>query len=531
VGDIEVLVFLLAAVALLAAIGRRSHVPTPVALVLGGLALGFVPGVPAPKIDPDVVLFVFLPPLLYFAGFSSSAYELRDNAAPIGLLAIGLVLATMAAVAVVAHLALHLDWAPAFVLGAILGPTDPVSASTVIRRLGAPGRIVTILEGEALVNDGTGLTAYTIALGAVGAAGVALGSAALKFIGVAAGGIALGLAAGWLFGRLRRWADEPSIDVTLSLITPFAAYVPAERLGVSGVLAAVTAGIWIGNQSLGLSGPESRLRTNTFWRALDFLLNSLLFLLIGLQLTSIVERIPHPALLSLTGHALLIAAVVMGVRLAWMFATPGAVALIAPFRGEEFNPRTDVRERLVVGWSSMRGGVSLAAALAIPVTAQSGSHFPNRDLVVFLAYAVVLVTLVLPGLTLAPLIDRLGLGQGAERRRADAEARARVTHAALERLEEIARDEEPSERVVEILRDRYESRLQRLESRLEDVDGDHDRNPGQAEAARLLRAMLEAERAALVDLQRDRAYPADVLGELQREIDLDESRVQARSRA
>jgi CPA1 family monovalent cation:H+ antiporter len=526
VGDVQLLIFLLAAVAVLAAIGRRSNIPTPIVLVLGGLAIGVIPGLPAPRIDPDVVLFVFLPPLLYFAGFSSSAYELRDNALPIGLLAIGLVLATMAAVAVVAHAVIGLDWAPAFVLGAVLGATDPVSASTVIRRLGAPGRIVTILEGEALVNDGTALTAYTIALGAVGAAGVALGSAALKFVGVAAGGIAIGLAAGWLFGRLRRWADEPSIDVTLSLLTPFVAYVPAEELGVSGVLAAVAAGVWIGNQSLGLAGPESRLRTNTFWQALDFLLNSLLFLLIGLQLPTIVGDIPHHALFELTGQALLVIAVVMAVRLAWMFALPGAVALVAPFRGAEFTPRSEIRERLVLGWSSMRGGVSLAAALAIPAAAS----FHDRELVIFLAYAVVLATLVLPGLTLAPLIRWLGLGQGQERRRADAEARARVTHAALERLQEIARDEEPSERVVDRLRDRYQSRLDRLESRLQEVEDD-GRSEDQLEAARILRAMLAAEREALVELQRDRAYPADLLRTLQREIDLDESRIQARTRA
>jgi monovalent cation/hydrogen antiporter len=528
VGDVQLFIFLLAAVAVLAAIGSRSHIPTPVVLVVGGLVLGLVPGLPAPRIDPDVVLFVFLPPLLYFAGFSSSAYELRDNALPIGLLAIGLVLATMVAVAAVAHAVVGLPWAPAFVLGAVLGPTDPVSAGTVIRRLGAPGRIVTILEGESLVNDGTGLTAYTIALTAVGAAGVALGSAVLKFVGVAAGGIAIGLAAGWLFGRLRRWADEPSIDVTLSLLTPFAAYVPAEQVGVSGVLAAVTAGIWIGNQSLGLAGPESRLRTNTFWRALDFLLNSLLFLLIGLQLPAIVGRIPNHAVPALTGQALLVTAVVMGVRLAWMFVLPGAVALVAPFRGASFTPRSEVRERLVLGWSSMRGGVSLAAALAIPA-AVSGQRFPGRDLVIFLAYAAVLVTLVLPGLTLAPLLRRLGLGQGEARRRADAEARARVTHAALERLQEIARDEEPPERVVERLRERYQSRLDNLESRLQD-SGDGSGAHDQDEMARVLRQMLDAERAALADLQRERAYPADVLSELQRAIDLDESRVQARTR-
>jgi CPA1 family monovalent cation:H+ antiporter len=527
VNEIEVVVFLLAVVALLAAIGRRSHVPHPIVLVLGGLGLGFVPGLPAPQIDPDVVLFVFLPPLLYFAAFSSSAYELRDNAAPIGLLAIGLVLVTVVAVAVVAHVLVGLPWAPAFVLGAVLGPTDPVSASAVIRRLGAPGRIVTILEGESLVNDGTALTAYSIALGAIGAAGVAIGSAVLQFVGVALGGIALGLAAGWLFGRLRRLADDPSIDVTLSLMTPYVAYIPAERLGVSGVLAAVAAGLWIGNQSLGLAGPESRLRTLTFWQALDFLLNSVLFLLIGLQLTNIVQGIEGARVLSLAGQAGLVALVVVAVRLLWMFAVPGVVALVAPFR-DDFSPQTNRRERLVLGWSAMRGGVSLAAALAIPVTVESGAHFPQRELVIFLSYGAVILTLVIPGLTLAPLMGALGLGQGEARRRADAEARARITHAALERLEELARDQEPPDDVVDRLRERYAARLDRLEGRLED---DESRGHNQLQAARLSKAMLETERDMLRRLERERAYPADLLQNIQREIDLDESRLRARARA
>jgi CPA1 family monovalent cation:H+ antiporter len=308
--------------------------------------------------------------------------------------------------------------------------------------------------------------------------------------------------------------------VTLSLITPYVAYVPAERLHVSGVLAAVAAGLWVGNQSLGLSGPESRLRTRTFWDALNFLLNSLLFLLIGLQLTNIVGRIAHADALTLVGQAVLLAAIVIGVRLLWMFIVPGVVALIAPFR-DDFSPRTNPRERLVVGWSAMRGGVSLAAALAIPA-------FAGRDLVIFLAYAVVVITLVLPGLTLAPLIRRLGIGQTEAHRRADAEARAQVTHAALERLEELARDEDPDDAVVDRLRERYQSRLDSQRSRLE-RDG---RAGGEqlAEVERIARAMLESERDCLAQLQRERAYPAEVLENLLREIDLDESRVRARTR-
>jgi CPA1 family monovalent cation:H+ antiporter len=404
------------------------------------------------------------------------------------------------------------------VLGAVLGPTDPVAATAIIRRLGAPARIGTILEGESLVNDGTALTVYKIALGAVGAASITVWSTAPKFVAVAIGGIAVGLAAGWVFGRLRRVFDEPSIDVTLSVITPFAAYVSAERIGASGVLAAVTAGLLIGHRAITLSGPESRLRTRTFWDALDFLLNSLLFLLIGLQLPSIVERIEGASLVPLAGQALLLAAVVIAVRMAWMFVVPGFVRA----------RWTYARERLVLGWSAMRGGVSLAAALAIPQMVD-GKAFPDRDLIVFLAYGVVLVTLVLPGLTLAPLLERLGLGRGEERTRADAELRLRLTEAALERLEDMERDGAVSERVSDRMRDRYQSRADRLANRLghDDVaDGSDYGN----EAARVQHELLAAERDALDGLERERAFPADLLERLQSEIDLDESRLKARVR-
>jgi CPA1 family monovalent cation:H+ antiporter len=310
VAGAEILVFLLLAVALLASVGLRFNVPYPVVLVVGGLLLGLIPGLPAPELDPDVVFFAFLPPLLYAAAFQASAYELRANAAPIGLLAVGLVLVTVLAVAAVAHWLIGLPWVPAFVLGAVLGPTDPVSAAAVLRRLGAPAKIEAILEGEALVNDSTGLTAYKLAVAAAGAS-LSVSHVAWKFAVIAAGGIAIGAAVGWLSARLRIAAREPSLDVVLSVLTPFAAYVPAEKAGVSGVLAVVTAGVYIGTRSLELSEAGGRLRTVAFWQASEFLLNSLLFLLIGLQVTRIVGDTEGSALATLLGEAALVAVAVM----------------------------------------------------------------------------------------------------------------------------------------------------------------------------------------------------------------------------
>jgi monovalent cation/hydrogen antiporter len=506
VAGAEILVFLLVAVALLAGAGLRLNVPYPVVLVVGGLVLGLVPGLPVPDLDPDIVFFAFLPPLLYAAAFQASAYELRANVVAINRLAVGLVLVTVAAVAAVAHAVAGIPWAAAFVLGAVLGPTDPVSAAAIVRRLGAPARIEAILEGEALVNDGTALTAYKIALAAVAGSALGAGETVGKFVLIAAGGIAIGAAVGWVLAHVRIAAREPSIDVVLSVLTPFAAYVPAEQLGVSGVLAVVAAGVYIGTRSLELSEAGGRLRTIAFWQASEFLLNSLLFLLVGLQVQQIVENIEGKDLGTLAAEAALLAVVVLAVRMAWaLVVTKHAAA----------------RERVVVGWSGMRGAVSLAAALAIPL-----HGFPDRDLVIFLAYGVVLITLVVPGLTLAPLIERLGLGQSAARRRQEVEARLRLTHAALERLEEMAEHGETNGG-VDLLRQRYQARLDRLQDRLDAAGGHPDHG---TDAARAQIDVLEHERDVLGEMRRERAFPAELLRSLEAEIDVDEARVRSRGR-
>ena len=511
----EVLVFLLVAVALLAGFALRHDVPYPIVLVLGGLGLGFVPWLPAPELEPDIIFFAFLPPLLYAAAFQASAYELRANAGPIVLLAVGLVLATVVAVAAVAHYAIGLPWPLAFVLGAVVGPTDPIAAAAVLGRLGAPARIRTILEGESLINDGTGLTAYTLALAAIGTT-VTVGDVALDFVVKAAGGIAIGIAAGWLFGRLRQAASEPSIDLVLSVLTPFVAYVPAERIEVSGVLAVVTAGVIIGERSHELADAGARLRTLAFWQSADFLLNSLLFLLIGLQLVDLIEGVDDKQLLDVAAYALLVTAVVIGVRLAWMFVVPAVAHLRIVPREPTGHP-----ERLVLGWCGMRGAVSLAAALAIPASVGP------RELVILIAYGVVLVTLVVPGLTLAPMIRRFGLGQSEQRRREEVEARMRLTHAALERFDEMGEHGDIPEPDLERLRDRYQARLDRLTERLEEAEGHPDHR---TEAAEAQVEALEAEREVLAEMRRERAFPAELLRELEAEIDIDEARARSRGR-
>jgi CPA1 family monovalent cation:H+ antiporter len=510
VAEVELFVFLLFAVVVLAGLGLRSGVPYPVALVLGGLVIGIIPGLPDPKVDPDVIFFVFLPPLLYAAAITVSAAELRDNWRPIGLLSVGLVLVTIAAVAAVANALLGIPWAAAFVLGAVLGPTDPVSATAVLDRLHVTGRTKTILQGESLINDATGLTVYRLALAAVGGSAGSVADVSLELARIVAGGIAIGLAAGWVFAHLRRLVTDPSLDVALSVLTPFVAYVPAEGLHVSGVLATVVAGLYIGTRSLDIIEPGTRLRTLAFWDSTAFLLDGLLFVLIGLQVPSILQRIEDKDLVTLGGYALLLTAVVMVVRILWMLVVPAVL-----------HGRTTVPERLVIAWSGMRGGVSLAAALAI-----TAEGFPKRDLVIFVAYAVIVLTLVIPGLTLAPLLRRLGLEESEDDRRADAEARLRITQAALERLDE-AGDDAP-DHLVQRLRDRYGARLERLEERLE---GDDDGGGSDiAISGRLLAAMIEAERDVLREMRSERAFPPEVLREIERELDLDESRLRARIR-
>jgi Na+/H+ antiporter len=516
VASAEFLIALLLAIAVLAGLAQLIDVPYPIVLVLGGAALGFIPGAPRLRMDPELVFFVFLPPLVYSAAFLSSAAELRANAQPIFLLAVGRVAVTMVAVAACAHLVIGLAWPLGFVLGAILAPTDPLAATLILRRLGAPRRIATILEGDSLVNDGTGLVLYKLALASVGAASVSLPAAAGEFVVVVLGGTAIGLTVGSLSARVRRSFDESRIEITVSLLTPFAAYIPAARLGVSGVLAVVAAGLYVGQQSTSIFSAETRLRYYAFWEVLAFLLNALLFLLVGLQLHTILAGLGSTGAWTLVLQGALISAVVLGIRIVWMFAVAPLLELLpGPPIARSW------RERLVFGWAGMRGGLSLAAALALPLTLD-GAPFPHRDLLIFVTFVVIVVTLVLPGLTLPLLIARLGLGEEDVRAEQDAQARAELARAALARLNELASAPDADVRAVTQLQAVYEARLRRLEIALDNEHGAPDYDP---DAYRRGRAdVLATERAALARLRHD-GLPDEIARDIERDLDLEEARV------
>jgi CPA1 family monovalent cation:H+ antiporter len=517
--DIEpLLLALIVAVAGLSVLARMVRVPYPILLVLGGLVLGFVPGMPAVELPPELVLIAFLPPLLYWSGFFASPRDLRADLRAITLAAVGLVLATTVAVAVVAHaLVAGMTWPVAFALGAIVSPTDPLAASAIGRRLGVPRRLLTVIEGESLVNDATALVAYRLAVGAVGGSFV-VWQAGTGFVVGAAGGVAIGLAVGWLVAELRRRLDDPVVEIVVSLLTGYVAYLPAELLGVSGVLAAVTSGLYVGWRAPQLASASTRLLGFSFWEVLVYLANAVLFILVGLQLRPILDTLAGTAAAVLLAQGALISAVVVGVRFAWGFSVPYLVRLIDR-RPSQVMRRVGAKGRLLIGWCGMRGAVSLAAGLALPL------DFPMRNLILFLTFSVILVTLVVQGLTLPTLIRRLRFEEDDSEEREEVKARLAATHAALDRLNQLAGEDWTRDDTVERLQGLFEFRRRRLKARggyLED-DGAEDRSQAYQ---RLLRELLEAQRQAIVRLRNQGAISSDVMHRIERELDLEDTRLE-----
>jgi Na+/H+ antiporter len=524
---IESLIFLLGAVALLAQLARVLKVPYPVFLVLGGLLIGFVPGLPTVAISPEVIFLVFLPPLLSSAAFFSSPQDLRRHLRPILLLAIGLVLLSMAAIALIGHVLIGLPWAAAFVLGAILAPTDPVAAEAIFRRLGVPERVSTIVGGESLINDGSALVAFRVAVAAVVTGTFSVWEAGLNFLLVGGGGIVLGLILAWLVLPLWKRVSDPSIFVTLSLLTPYAVYVLAEEvLHASGILAIVAYGLYRGWRDPSLfPNASTRLQNISFWNMLVFLLESLLFVLVGQQLPSILEGLSEYSVAQVLIYAALVYATLVGVRFLWFFTTP----YLHPVFDRLLRNRylgAPWQERLVMVWSGMRGGVSLAAALAVPLVTDTGESFPARDLILFLTFSVILATLVLQGLSLGGLIRSLRL-RGDEEADALVELKGRLkaAQAALDRIEQIYNDEQVPLDAQERMREHYEERIRRYGAGLQAGGTSEAYAESSAAWRNWRRELLTAEREAIVSMRDRGQLPPEIMRRIQRDLDLEEARI------
>lgn len=510
VHNVESVLVLLLAAALLVRLADFGKIPAPIVLVLGGLGIALIPGLPEVELDPDVIFLVFLPPLVYAAGWRTSPLELRALMRPLALLSIGLVFLTAAVVALVAHaLVPALSWAEAAVLGAVLAPTDAVSATSIFRRLGAPERVRLLVEGESMINDGTALVIYRIAIGVATGGAFSFGGAVLEFVGVSVGGIAVGLLVGAFSNVVIRRQTDAGLSIFLSVLTAYGAYVGAEQAHVSGILAAVVAGLYGGYVAPRSLDADIRLNAIAFWGVLVFGLEITLFVLLGLQLPGVVDTLNQTT--SGVGELLLpvaaIAAASITLRLAFVFA-------MGTDAGETAG------QRFAIGWSGMRGAVSLAAALAVPLSVN------GRPQIIFLSFALILVTLVGQGLSLPFVVRALKLEE--PRRWSDEEAVARMEAAqsALDRIDQMEDEERADEHQLGRLRDLYRSRFRMCQAVLGGEDPETAaREQRLADYGSLRRELIGIEREELLSLRGESRLRNTTMRQIERDLDLEEARI------
>jgi monovalent cation/hydrogen antiporter len=504
-----------AVVVALTAIGRRLPVPPPILQVLAGFALGLVPGVAIPEIDADIVFFVFLPPVLWAAAFFTSLRDFNANRRPIALLAIGLVLATSAAVAIAARMLFPaMPWAVAVALGAIVSPPDAVAAAAIVSRLPVPRRVVVILEGESLVNDASALILYRSAVAAAVTGTFSWGESVVRFFLDAGVGVLLGILVAWVVLRILRWSRDAMAETLLTLAAPYVAWLVAESLHVSAVLACVAGGVYLRRHFSSAVAPLSRLHNRSVWDLFVFVLNAAIFLLLGLQFRALLAAVPGGTMRSLVLDGVLVAVVAIVVRLIWVpIATLLPRVMSRSVRRNDPVPRK--RAVFLVAWTSMRGIVSLATALALPAVLASGAPFPFRSEIIVITVCVILVTLVVQGLTLAPIIRAFKFVPEQSHHLEARVARLEASRRGAEVLDDLSREEWVDARDVEFLRNDLRERIRLL--------ADHS---GEPEGRRRLRsAMLRAERRMLVRLRNEGAISDDVLRELEQELDLEAGRV------
>jgi monovalent cation/hydrogen antiporter len=523
---LQVLVALGVSVVVLTVLARKMRVAPPVVLLIGGVALAYVPWLAGVQLAPDVVLLIFLPALLYWESLNTSLREIRANLPAVMLDSILLVLVTAAAVAALGH-ALGLSWPVAWVLGAVVAPTDATAVAAVARRM--PRRQITMLRAESLVNDGTALVVFAIAVE------VATGRADFGWPGVISsfaisylGGAAVGLLVTWVTTAARKIMHDPLLENTVNVLAPFTAFLLAEEIHASGVLAVVVCGLALSQVNPRLVAAQTRVRSRAFWQLGTFLLNGALFVLVGLQLRGAVENLSSYSIASAVFAALLVSAVVIGTRLVWMYTVPYLVRLIDR-RPQQRRRRLKARHRLPIAWSGFRGAVSLAAALAVPVTTTAGTPFPGRDLIIIATFGVILVTLLLQGLTLPAVLRWARLPDDHDELAEQHLADRTTTEAALAALPALAARLQITDEVTDRVRADYEERLADLTDSTEDTgSGEPDSTGGRStrEQYRELRhALLADKRAALIGLRDARLIDDIVLRRVQSRLDAEEMRL------
>lgn len=522
---VEIFLAIMLSVVVLSLLARRSHIPYPIFFVIGGTLLGFIPGLPQVRLNPELLFLLILPPLLFPAALFTSWRDFRANKRPISLLAVGLVLFTTVIVAFLAKYFFHLPLAVGFVLGAIISPPDAIAATAIAERLKIPRRIVTIIEGESLVNDATALVTYRLAVIAVSTGAFSWVTAGGQFIIVSIGGIIAGLVIGWLAEQFHRRIDDPPIEITFSLLTPFVAYLLAERLQVSGVLAVVAAGVYLGWRSPEILSFQTRLRGAPVWDMVEFLLHGFVFILIGFQLQEILHRLAadHYSLSQLVRYAVLITLTIIIIRIFWII--PAAYLPRFLFKSiRRRDPYPNWRVLAIIGWTGMRGVVSLAAALALPFYKADGTPFPGRDLILFLTFVIIFATLVLQGLSLPSLIRWLGIKDDYSIEKEEREARLQANEAALVRLNELKEPDPIRLEALERLRIEYEDHIVQLKSEETQKAGAPLRLFS-SEYERLSLEALQQERRTIIKLRNKGIINDEALRRIQRDIDLAEARL------
>jgi monovalent cation/hydrogen antiporter len=515
---LQLVLLVLGCVLLSMSVARRLPIPYPVLLVLVGLLVSLVPGLPSLSFEPDLVFFVFLPPVLWSAAYFTSWRDFRNNARPITLLAVGLVVATTAAAALCGHSLIRgLGWPGAVALGAIVSPPDAVSAVAVVGRLGVPRRVVTILEGESLVNDATALILYRAAAGAMVAGTFNPGATLLGFVAAAAVGVGIGLAVGWLAALMHRLLDDPPTLILVTLMAPYLAWIFADRAHASAVLACVAGGLILRRSYSTDVSPAVRLQARPVWNLVVFTINGVLFLLIGLQLRTLASHIPADVLLRLIGKGALLSALIIAVRLVWVPLAAWFPRFLSPSLRKR-DPMPDSRALFLIGWVGLRGIVSLAGAMALPLTRADGSLVPYRAELILITFVVIFCTLVLQGSTLAPVVRILRFPPDEESAREEEQARSDAARSALARLEEISAESWADPRTVAALRDQYEDRLRRAAA-MGPASSLAERGSKRARFESLM-----AERLMLVRLRNEGAIGDEVLVNLETEIDLEAAR-------